>query len=157
MFKKLGKTLKIAPFENRFVAKLLVVRQFGCHNSTCHSFIYKNPNFLRSVVFHIRVINFFRRPPKKEFSRTGRHTGGKPRSSRSCLKGQVQPRCHSSRQPAKFEQAVKTNFNFAGCLQKARCYDNGGAQLGQIYQNDIQDQSGKSPADISNQVNFVSI
>ncbi len=31
------------------------------------------------------------------------------------------------------------------------------SQLGQIYQNDIQDWSGQSPADISNQVNFVSI
>jgi len=67
MFKKIEKTMKIVPFWHRFVAKLLVVRQFDGHNSTCHSLIFKNPNFHRSSVCLVRVINLFRRPPKKNF------------------------------------------------------------------------------------------
>ena len=63
MFKKIEKTMKIVPFWHRFVAKLLILRQFDAYNSVGRPFIFNNPNFHRYIAFDVRVINLFRRPP----------------------------------------------------------------------------------------------
>jgi len=78
---------KIVHFWHRFSAKLMAAQQFDAYHSVCHLFIFQNPKFHCSAMLGVRVINFFQRYPKNDFSRTGRRSGGQAEGLKAMPKG----------------------------------------------------------------------